>query len=572
MKINTLLPIWGKLFSVLSKKHKLYLGFLSILTIGLSLIEAVGISVIMPFISLASNPGLLDTGWYKKVFDIFGFTEKQKFIIALGIGIIIFYAFRAVYYLAHVYFINRFSQAMYRHFSSRLFHTFLSIPYKEYTTKNSGELMQIVASESRVTSNLVLTILELSAEACTVLFVYALMLVMNWKMTLILTAVLSVLVCGFLYFLVPKTKAIGIKRSASDRAIFRTIKETFGNFKFVKLKGNEKNILRVFESSLETYSRAHTINNTLKILPKSILECIGFSILIGAILLILLLYRDPALVIPTIAMYALAMYRVLPSVHRMLAHVNNIAFIQGALDTVLDNMHQAAEIEGTDPVVFEKNIRLENISFEYVKGTPIIDSVSLEIKKGEKVAVIGESGSGKSTLVDLVIGINKPVAGTIYIDDKALTGENIRSWRNKIGYIPQSIYLFDGTVAENVAFGSEPDDAKIQQVLQKANIWGFLSRKEGIHTHVGEGGIQLSGGQQQRIAIARALYTDPDVLVLDEATSALDTETEMKIMDEIYYNVGVDKTLIVIAHRLSTVERCDWKIRIENGGVEFVRN
>ena len=193
--------------------------------------------------------------------------------------------------------------------------------------------------------------------------------------------------------------------------------------------------------------------------------------------------------------------------------------------------------------------------------------ISLKIYKGDKVAFIGESGSGKSTLVDLIIGVYKPQNGQISIDGVALSSENIKSWRKKVGYIPQTIYLFDGTVGENVAFGHEYDEAKIIEALKKANIYDFLLLKEGINTKVGDGGIQLSGGQKQRIGIARALYSDPEVLVLDEATSALDNETEAKIMDEIY-EVSAHKTLIVIAHRLSTIERCNKKFKIINGKLQ----
>jgi ATP-binding cassette subfamily B protein/ATP-binding cassette subfamily C protein len=224
------------------------------------------------------------------------------------------------------------------------------------------------------------------------------------------------------------------------------------------------------------------------------------------------------------------------------------------------------ETEGSDPVDFNHTIRLENIDFKYMTGNNVLNGVNVEIKKGEKVAITGESGGGKSTLIDIITGIHKPVCGKIIIDGAQLTNDNIRSWRKKIGYIPQSIYLFDGTVAQNVSFGSVFDEEKTKAALVKANIWDFLEQKEGINTLVGDGGIQLSGGQQQRIGIARALYDDPEVLVLDEATSALDSETEQKIMDEIY-TVSANKTLIIIAHRLSTVERCERKIRIENGRI-----
>jgi ATP-binding cassette subfamily B protein/ATP-binding cassette subfamily C protein len=566
MKINIILPVIRKVFRLLSKKHKIVLTALIIITIGLSLIETIGISIIMPFISIASDPSLLDGGWYRKAFELLKFTEKEKFIIVFGCVIIFFYLFRAVYSVCHTYLINRFSQAIYQYFSRKLFRIYLTIPFKAFAQKNSSELMQIITNESRRTSNLTLNILQLGCELFTIFMVYALMLAINWKMTLVITGVLLLIVLSFLRVLIVKNKAMGKKRAEADRKLFRTLRETFGNFKFVKLKGNEDGIMRVFDSAIRTYSRTEVVHSTLGIIPKSILESLGFSLLVAAVIVILWRYHDASIVIPTISMYALALYRILPALHRLLGNVNSVAYSQRALDIIDENLRQEVEPEGAAPAAFNKSIRLEDISFSYIKGAGVLHSISLEIRKGEKIAITGESGGGKSTLVDLIIGIHKPVSGSLYIDDTLISGKNIRAWRSKIGYIPQSIYLFDGTVAENVAFGSKPDDAKIKQTLQMANIWDFLASKEGIHTCVGEGGIQLSGGQQQRIGIARALYDDPDVLVLDEATSALDTETESKIMDEIY-NVSKKKTLIVIAHRLSTVERCDRRIRIENGRI-----
>jgi ATP-binding cassette subfamily B protein/ATP-binding cassette subfamily C protein len=263
-------------------------------------------------------------------------------------------------------------------------------------------------------------------------------------------------------------------------------------------------------------------------------------------------------------MYALGLYRMLPAVTRMLSNINHIVFYRSSLEIVYNGIYQKTETEGNDTVIFNKSIRVDNLSFSYVADMTVLMDVSLAIRKGEKIAITGESGSGKSTLADLLIGIHKPLKGTVYIDDVAVTDANIKSWRSKIGYIPQDIYLFDGTVGENVGFGSVTDENRIVEVLKMAKIWNLLLEKDGINTRVGEGGIQLSGGQKQRIGIARALYDNPAVLVLDEATSALDNETEAKIMDEIYA-ASKDKTLIVIAHRLTTVERCDRRI-VLNGG------
>jgi ATP-binding cassette subfamily B protein/ATP-binding cassette subfamily C protein len=520
----------------------------------------------MPFISVASNPATLDSGAYKAVYDFLGFESKNRFIIAFGIGIVVFYVFRALYNMIYTYTLNRFSLGTFRHFSAGLFKTFLSIPYKVFVQRNSSELIQIINGESQNVSQLLLNILQMCSEVFTIVLLYVFMLVVNWQMTLVLTCILVIAVYLILRILVRKSKEQGRKRSEAYVMLNRIIGETFGNYKFVKLKGNEKSLFNNFTATSNVAARAQVISATLGALPKNLLESIGFSMLVLAVVFILWYYKSPESVIPIISMYALALYRILPSINRMLSNINNIAYNQRSLELVYDNTHQTTEIEGHEPLTFEKSIRIENLSFKYLIGDDVLNNVSLEIHKGEKVAITGESGGGKSTLVDLIIGIHRPSSGTIYIDKTAITSENIRSWRSKIGYIPQGIYLFDGTVGENVAFGSTQDDERLIHVLKMANIWDFLAQRDGANTRVGEGGIQLSGGQKQRIGIARALYRDPEMLVLDEATSALDNDTEARIMDEIY-DVSANKTLIVIAHRLTTVERCDRRIQIENGEI-----
>ena len=550
----------------MTHKHKVYLIIMLVFTIGFSFVETLGISAIMPFISIVSDPGLLSSGMYKKVFDLLGFASAEKFIIITGICIIIFYFFRAVYSVALTYFTSRYSIGMYKYFSIKLFKLSLSVPYKVYAQKNSAELMHSIARETNDIGRVVLNFLQLCSELFTVIMVYAVIIFLNWKMTLIVTAFLLFIVIFLLSLLTSISSIQGKKKFSSARKMNRLLKETLGNLKYVKLKGNEEEILSNYEKSIKTNTRSEIVTSVLGIIPKGILESIGFSLLIAAVVFIVWIYHDASKVIPIISMYALALYRILPSIHRMLQNINHIIYNEKTLEGVYDALQQPYEKEGDNPLDFLRSIRLENIHFKYLTGGEVISGISLEINKGEKVAFTGESGGGKSTLVDIITGIHKPHEGKVYIDDITLTDDNIRSWRKKIGYIPQNIYLFDGTVAENIAFGSTPDEEKIKTALVKANIWDFLTQKEGINTLVGDGGIQLSGGQQQRIGIARALYDDPEILVLDEATSALDTETEQKIMNEIY-SVSANKTLIVIAHRLSTVERCDRRIRITNGKI-----
>ena len=278
---------------------------------------------------------------------------------------------------------------------------------------------------------------------------------------------------------------------------------------------------------------------------------------------ILIRYKDAAAVIPIISMYALALYRILPSVNKILQNINMMGYYGHSVEKVYEDLLYHTDYEDNEPCEFACDIELQNVSFGYKDHKPIVKDFNLTIQKGDKIAFCGESGAGKSTLVDLIIGIYKPQSGKILVDGVEITNSNLRSWRKKIGYIPQSIYLFDGSVAENVAFGSEIDEERVKEACKKANIWSFLEEYEGIHTRVGEGGILLSGGQKQRIGIARAIYDDPEILVLDEATSALDSATEARIMDEIY-DVAKNKTLLVIAHRINTIERCNRKINLGN--------
>lgn len=557
--------ILKKLNRILERKRKFYLVILFFLSIFLSIVETAGVSVVMPFISIASNPDMIDSGWYKYFFDFFDFSSKNRFIISFGAVIIAFYVFRSFYNIFYNYSLNKFSLGTFRYFATRLFKTYLGLPYKVYVQKNPSVLVQMISGEANNLSNLLLYMLRMFSEAVTVFFLYIFMLLVHWQITLVLTCILILIVLFVFATLIRFSKKLGERRYRANMKLSRIMWETFGNFKFIKLKGNEDQVFRVFSDSTNSLSHSSIISATLGTIPKNVLENLGFSLLIAAICYILWRYNSAAMVIPIISMYALALYRMLPAINRILENLNSIAYVQQSLHSIYEDFNLETDTEGSASIAFTRSIRGEHLCFRYVKGEEVIKNISLEIGIGEKVAFVGESGSGKTTLVDLIIGIYRPTAGHLYVDDILIDHTNIRSWRSKIGYIPQSIYLFDGSVGENVAFGSSDfNEEKIIEVLKKAKIWEFLASREGIHTRVGEGGIQLSGGQKQRIGIARALYHDPEVLVLDEATSSLDDETEAHIMNEIY-DVSGSKTLIIIAHRLSTVERCDRRIHIEEG-------
>jgi len=556
-----------KLLAITTRQEKKNFIILIFMSIVLSIIETVGISAIMPFITLASDPSKIVSNKYSKmVYDFFEFSTATNFMIFFGLFLIGFYIFRAIYSMLYNYILNKFAFGRFHAFAFRLFKNYTNLPYKRFVKRNSAELIKTIVNEASNLSFYMQSLLLIFSEFFTVVLLYALLLLMDWKMTLVLTILLGAKVLFLLFFLKRRIEKEGLKRSIMQSKFYKILNETFGNFKIIKLIQNEEKLYSEFSNISYGYARANIVSNTLSQLPRLSLETIGFSVLIGIVVYVLFQYNDANFVLPIISMYALALYRILPALNRILSNYNTILFLSNSLDIVYSDLSYTPQTEGKDFIDFKNKIELTNVSFEYNKNKKVLENINISINKGDKVAFVGESGSGKSTLVDLIIGLYKPLSGEIVIDDKKLTSDNVKSYRSKVGYIPQSIYLFDGTVGENVAFGYEYDKEKIMEVLKKANIYDFLSSKEGIDTLVGDGGIQLSGGQKQRIGIARALYSDPEILVLDEATSALDNETEAKIMDEIY-ETSQDKTLLIIAHRLSTIERCDRKIMLSNGKI-----
>jgi ATP-binding cassette subfamily B protein/ATP-binding cassette subfamily C protein len=526
------------------------------------LLVTVGITAIMPFISTASNPSLIDSNeYYKRVYDFFAFTSSRDFIVYFGLSLICFYIVRAFYIIFHSYLMSKFSMKKYSIFANKLFNNYLHMPYREFVNKNSATISKVIIIEAAQLAILVQNVLMLLSEIIIVIIIYTLLLVVDVKMTIVLTILLGIKVIILTKTVSKRIKIIGIEREKTQEKFNRMINETLGNFKVIKFISNQKSLMQIFSKISDKFATIQISNVTLSTIPRNVLEAIGLSLLILIVVYIVAFEKNISDVIPIVSMYAVALYRLLPAATRIISSYNNIVFFIPSLDIVYDELKCKYDKEEDKHLLFDKNITIKNLQFSYNEKMNVINNLTLEIKKGEKIAFIGESGSGKSTLIDLICGIYRPNSGKIFIDGVELDNSNIVSWRKKIGYIPQSIYLFDGTIADNVTFGRTYDKDKLVNILKQSNIYDLIMKKDGLNTMVGEGGIQLSGGQKQRIGIARALYGDPEILVLDEATSALDNETESKIMDEIY-SVSKNKTLIVIAHRLSTIEKCDIKIDV----------
>lgn len=547
-----------KLNQLLNRKEKRFLVLLMLFSIVISIVETAGVSVIMPFISVATDFSVIHSNqYYQCLYDRLGFDNDVAFAMGFGVVLLLFYLLRAILNLAYFHLMARFSQGRYHAIATRLFKKYISLYYVDFVNRNTGIMTKTIVTEASLLVTVLSNVLLMISEVFVIFFLYAMMLWAHWKVTLMFSSVL-LLKIGFLTkFMSKKIKATGQSRVKAQEKLFKLLNSTLGNFKFIKLQPQQNAINREFTAASRAYAQANITNATIGSFPRLFLELGGFGLIV--LMVIYTLWRQQGNVsniVPVMSLFVVALYRLLPSMNRIMTAYNGILYQHRAVDIVNDDLYAASEALGDEEIAFNDYIRIKDLCFSYPNQKAVLKSVALTIRKGDKVGFKGESGAGKTTLVDLLMGLYQPTQGSIEVDGVALSERNMRDWRAKIGYIPQQVYLFDGTVAENVVFGKAYDRERLIETLKQANIYEFLEKKQGLDTKVGEGGIQLSGGQKQRIAIARALYGNPEILVLDEATSALDNDTEAKIMDEIY-KISADKTLIIIAHRLTTIERCE---------------
>lgn len=559
-----------KIALFLTKKDKKTLILLFLFSILISMIETIGISAIVPFISIATDFNSIHKNQYLEfIYNLLNFNNDISFVTFFGFILVLFYLFRGISNYYYYYYVSWYTHRKSISIAYILFSNYFNQSYKEFTKRNSSNLTKILVHETSHLTSLISAFLMILSEIFIVVFIYLIMLYIDYTVTILLTLLLVVKSLFMVKTVSSQIKTAGISREKILNEFYELINRSFANFKLIKLNTQEDVLFANFQLKGEKYADSNITNAKLSNFPRLFLETFSFVLITLVIIYLVNQYRgDISSSIGFISMFVLAFYRIMPSLSRILNSYNQIMFFHKSLDVVYDDLNISNEKLGNSQINFNKNIVLKNISFSYEDGKNIIEDINIAIEKGSKIAFIGESGSGKSTLIDIIIGLHKPNKGTITIDSTILDESNIKSWRKKIGYIPQSVYLFDGTVAENIAFGNDIDIDKMNSILKKVKIFDFLNTKNGLDTKVGEGGVMLSGGQKQRIAIARALYTEPELLVLDEATSALDIETEEKIMDEIY-DLCLDKTLIIIAHRLNTIQRCEVKYRVDKGVCHF---
>jgi ATP-binding cassette subfamily C protein len=546
-------------------------------------LEVVSVASIMPFLSVAADPASVHENAYLAwAFETFGFADTNSFLIALGIGALTALVVSNSFIVFTTWALVRYVWRRNHTLSRRLLRSYLHRPYEYFLTRNSSELGKNILEEVKeVTISMLRPALEGFAKGILSLFIIGFLVYVDP-----MVAVIVALVLGSAYtvlFLLVRRRLdwAGEQRVDANTSRYQFVDEAFGGIKEVKLRGKEDAFLNQYNEPSKRYADAQAYYRILRRVPRYILEAVAFGGIILIAIYLIVMRNNIQQVIPMLGLYAFAGYRLLPALQKTFRGFASARFNIAALEEIYQDLTEEAEkpnyslngdggSSGNDVLTLDKQLVLDGVSFAYPGAEEsAIKNLSLKVPAHTTVGFVGKTGSGKTTTVDLILGLLRSSEGKISVDGVPLRGEAVRRWQKDIGYVPQQIYLSDDTVARNIAFGvprEEIDMEAVRDAARRAHIHDFVAKDlpKAWNTIVGERGVKLSGGQRQRIGIARALYHGPSVLVFDEATSALDQATEARVMEAIY-ELEDNHTMLMIAHRLSTVRRADNIVMLENG-------
>jgi len=553
------------------------LALLALMVIGMAL-EVLCTGMVIPAIALMTQQDVVTNyPQLQPLLAAMGNPSQSQLILNVMLGLVGIYLVKNVFLAFLAWRQTRFAAGVQTQLSQRLFSGYLRQPYTFHLQRNSAQLIRNVSGEVGMFSDAIGSGLLVATELLVLAGISLLLLAVEPVGTLIAVGVLGGAAWSFYRLTRNRILRWGETRQLHDGLRLQHLQQGLGGAKDVKLLGREKTFLEQFGLHNARSVRVAQLQATLQMLPRLWLELLAVVGLATLVISMVAQGRDMAMIMPTLGLFAAAAFRLMPSVNRVLSATQALRYNLPVVESLHAELKMLAAAEPARAqtqhaagLPMQTDIRLENVSFSYPSSaTPALRNLGLRIGKGESVGFVGPSGSGKSTLVDVVLGLLAPGAGQVLVDGKDIQG-NLRAWQDQIGYVPQSIYLTDDTLRRNVAFGlsdAEIDSDAVSRAVSAAQLEDFVAGlPEGLETLVGERGIRLSGGQRQRIGIARALYHDPEVLVLDEATSALDTETESFVMDAVNALRG-RKTVLIVAHRLSTVENCDRLYRLDSGRI-----
>lgn len=550
---------------------------LAAIVIG-SFLELMGVMVFMPFVDIIADQSRIETTWYMRgIYQFFGFTSHKGFMVALTVFIIAIYLIKNVYLVLEKSYIFKFSYNMQMKLSIRLLGTYMKEPYTFHLNNNIATLQRSLQEDTSRFMQVVMYSLELVAElaVCGVLVTY--LMVVSKSMTIIVLGLLVVFVGLFLLTTRKYSRKLGLDNQRYQGKLFQWMNQALGGIKEIKILGRESYFTDEFQGYYKKYAKGLWIARTISILPKYTVETVAMTgILIAIIVKLLFGEADMIYYVSQLAAFAVAAMRLMPSVGRINEHATNMIYALPSVELIYRDLRAVEEYIGIQDSEVKEDwklrdaIQVEDVTYYYPNTEEaVIDGAAIRIEKGKTVAFIGSTGSGKTTMVDIILGLLTPQKGAV-MADHINVHEKPKTFHAQVGYIPQVIYLSDDTIRNNIAFGvrdDEIDEAAVTAAMEKAQLAEFIeSLPLGLDTIVGDRGVRLSGGQRQRIGIARALYHDPEILVLDEATSALDNETESAVMEAIENLQGM-KTMIIIAHRLTTIRNVDTIYEVEKGKI-----
>lgn len=577
-KIN----LFGKISYIFDRKQKIQLVILGIMIFVGGVLETLGVSAMIPVVTALLTPEELqryieEYAFLQKTCDFFGIKNVSDIIMALLIGLMFIYVIKNGYILFLTYKQNAFITRNRNRMISRVMAEFLNRPYEKYLGADIPTVFRITDSDIPQTFSLILAMLQLASEVVVTILIFAVLLFQNIKMTLFILVVFAALTLLILKVFKPRLNKIGAKNQSIQSRIAKwRIQATYG-LKDVKVLNREEFFVRNYYETGKVGADVARNYAVLNNMPRLLIETVFIVSVLSYIAFYISGGGNAATMLTTLTTFGLAAIRVLPSVNRINTYITEIAYTQPSLDFVYENLQEGMKTDAmlaerkansqVEKLKLEDKIELNHISFHYPDSDKnIFTDAHMIVPKGKSVGIIGASGAGKSTIVDVLLGLLHAQEGEITCDGIDIF-KNYESWLAQIGYIPQSIYLVDESIRDNIAFGIDKDkidDERIWKVLEEAQLKEFVEElPDGLDTTIGDRGVRLSGGQRQRIGIARALYNDPEILVFDEATSALDNDTEKAVMEAINSFHG-KKTMVIIAHRLNTIAKCDMVYKVEN--------
>ena len=568
-----------KINYILDRKQKLHLVFLLAAFVIGSVFELIGVSAILPLVNVVMDPAVLDGGLYALLGRILQAADVRDFIVRYCVFLIAFYVFKNLYMLFMYNIQFRYTYNNKARISNDLMAVYMRQDYLELINRNVAELSRNLSVDVDLCFALILAVLNILCEGCTALVLGVYLLLQSPVVTLSLLVIMGLSVWLFSVFYRRRLAACGERYRQMDAVRQKWLLQTFNGIKEIKVSDREEYFYRHYETANYAFADAGRMQKLNEMLTRPVIETACFGGLLGIIAVQIGGGAAIQNYISVLSVFAMAAMRLLPSFNRIMSNASSVMASMPGLDALYEDMRQAArmravrtEQEGR-PVRLETAVQVEHLTFCYPgKEEPVLRDVSLTIPKNHAVAFVGPSGAGKTTLADIILGLMPPHQGAVRVDGVDIY-RNLAGWHRIVAYIPQTIYLIDDTIRANVLFGREagPDsEARIWAALRSAQLDAFVrAQPDGLDTKVGDRGVKLSGGQRQRIGIARALYSQPQMLVLDEATSALDNETEAAVMEAISGLQG-SMTMLIIAHRLSTIQGCDTVYEIKNGRVRQV--